>query len=394
MLNFYVNPELTSIDGYKTAFYYDQKKKDKLKKGEYLGGGQFGRVNALIDIPNQVVKIIQADKAPLKDIIEEAKIGTLRYRTINKTHYVAVSRINKKIKIYMNRAKGKPIYLENELSSFPNREIFNNSLQSQQLILNILQQAADTAIFLFDRKVIWRDLNRNNFFIDPNNHRLTFFDFGLWFFAKEDDPIKIADSLLFIFRKQFLKEIQHCFQLAINKPLENVFMPYALFKKTDEAFKNCQNETQAREILQNCFIELQNHIAQELEQIILSTVDEINYNQTVDLNIGDSIIFGKKIDGYLISLQTLQDPQNNVILTGYIGKGNEAHIKLGSKSENWERETNRYFILSEGKSSSKNPEMSPAIGASQCTIKMLNGHLTLTQITEEYKTWIIRKMER
>jgi serine/threonine protein kinase len=149
----------------------------KLKSGDEIGSGNSGTVRVHDENKRWVVK---ESKSQLTD---EFNIGKdLEHPILTKSHDLFIDNDSNKNYMVMDRVKGeKPSYY-----------IFSNGLGKKESI-KALSQLRDCALYLYDKKVYWKDTNGNNFFIDSEGN-IKLIDYGHW--NKCEDSTKRMRSLL------------------------------------------------------------------------------------------------------------------------------------------------------------------------------------------------------
>lgn len=174
-------------------FDYNKEPKgtDKLEhvvpKGKELGTGAGGKVYLHKLNPDLAIKVIKNKT--------EYEIGRkLNHPTLTKTHALFNKHYPKakdrqdpiiKHKLVMDTVDGKNVHKYQD----------SNDTIAKDLAIKLIEQAKECCIYLFDNKVIWKDVNDGNIFVESGTQDLKLIDFGHWE-ENIDDPKKRVKELL------------------------------------------------------------------------------------------------------------------------------------------------------------------------------------------------------
>ena len=154
----------------------------KINKIEYkldkiLGQGGFGRVvkvSRKSDNKEYALKIIpikDESKERIESFQNEAYILS-KFNCINIVKYYDSSKDNNNIYILMEYCKGE------NLKTFIDKHINDNTLIKENIISNIIRQICRGIKKIHDMKIVHRDLKPENIFVD-NNMNIKIGDFGI-----------------------------------------------------------------------------------------------------------------------------------------------------------------------------------------------------------------------
>ncbi len=164
--------------------YKKGKTKAVIPTGEEIGKGKAGVVKQHGKHSSIVVKKSE------EDMRHEHQIGSqLDHPNFAKVHKLYIKQGQKvKYKLEMEKVKGKTL-----------TDFYRSKNLPKEQVKDIVQQAKDSCLYLFDKKIAWEDMNSDNIFIvpndrEPNKPKLKFIDYGFW--KKEDDAKKRALQLV------------------------------------------------------------------------------------------------------------------------------------------------------------------------------------------------------
>lgn len=160
----------------------------EVDKENFLGKGISGKVYAIKSEKNDLAVKKSIDKTTIKDsYIDEFKISDkIHHQNIAKSYKLYLKKYSDgtyRNYIVMDKVKGISI-----LSLMSD----GNKIQ-HDYTRKLIKQAESCCLYLFEKKIIWRDLHENNIFIDDNG--LKILDFGAWYEEKNRD-FRVAYKLI------------------------------------------------------------------------------------------------------------------------------------------------------------------------------------------------------
>lgn len=135
-----------------------------------------------------------AIKKSVFDIHFEYMIGMLlQHPNLNKTHRLYIKHYDPSVHVTSPRVKYKLVM--DKIEGVRLGDIYRNRAPKlpDAVVQQLLKQAEDCCLYLFDQNITWQDVNEKNIFVTKDN-QLKICDFGYW--KRESDPQKKAISLL------------------------------------------------------------------------------------------------------------------------------------------------------------------------------------------------------
>lgn len=135
-----------------------------------------------------------AVKKSFYDIHFEYMIGMLlQHPNLNKTHRLYIKHYDSSLHVTSQPVKYKLVM--DKIEGVRLADIYRNRAPKlpNEVVQQLLKQAEDCCLYLFDQNITWKDVNAQNIFVTKDN-QLKICDFGYW--KRESDSQKKAISLL------------------------------------------------------------------------------------------------------------------------------------------------------------------------------------------------------